>query len=109
MTDIARHLNIIVQTLHGFIEGLAHSLTTDDLAKVREQLARRPPDSYGIGSGVVIDDYGNTSQPIQFLIYDRPLAANTYTSVDSCFHIQHVLLIVDVTTQRQIMLSREFT
>src|SRR6476659_4952836 len=98
MTDIARHLNTIIQTLHHHFEELSDAPPTNDLAAIRAQLAQILPDSYGVGSGIIRDDQGHTSQPIQCLIYDKPLAANSYTNEDTCFHIQHVLLIIDATT-----------
>nr|MBN1228378.1 SDR family oxidoreductase [Anaerolineae bacterium] len=95
MTDIRQHLRGLLKILR---EELAAPDPIDKGA-VRQQVADYLPSSYGIASGVIVDDVGKSTQPFDIIIYDQPLADGAYTTTHQTFLAQHVLgaFVVDQT------------
>jgi hypothetical protein len=90
MTDLQRHLKSIRKV---FSHAVDHSLT--DVQLVHSQLRAVLPAAYGITSGCVIAN-GQTSHPIQTILYDVPLSNGAYTKDTSQFQIEHVLMVADL-------------
>lgn len=90
MTDIQRHLK-------GICKILQRSIDTGqlDFPTLQHDLRSFLPQSYGIGTGCIAGNDGQ-SQPVQVLLYDGPLAAGQYSDDTSVFRIEHILCVLDV-------------
>lgn len=89
MTDLQKHLRGILKILH------QHSLVDD----IRRELAHYLPASYGIASGRIVNQAGLSSESVQLLLYDKPLAGGQYTEASDTFLINHVLLVLDAAAE----------
>jgi NAD(P)-dependent dehydrogenase (short-subunit alcohol dehydrogenase family) len=98
MTDIARHLNGILHILKSHVDSAAEPLNADQLAALRQEIAAFLPPSYGVASGTISNAHGESSQPVQILIYDKPHSGDLYHEQSTSFQINHVLLILDIAT-----------
>jgi NAD(P)-dependent dehydrogenase (short-subunit alcohol dehydrogenase family) len=97
MTDLQRHLKGIQKILRQFV-GKTNPHAQVDLQALKQALTAFLPHSYGLGSGQIVGEYSE-SQPVQLLLYDRPLSGDCYTDDADRFRIEHVLCILDVAVE----------
>jgi hypothetical protein len=64
MTDISRHLKGIQRILYNHIKRV-ESLTPADTIQIRQDICAFLPESYGIGSGRLVNAQGQYSAPFE--------------------------------------------
>lgn len=97
MTDLQRHLKGIQKILRQVVSKTDETSPVD-LQALKQALTAFLPHSYGIGSGRIVGQAAE-SQPVQLLLYDRPLSGDCYAEDADRFRIEHVLCVLDVAVR----------
>lgn len=99
MTDIRRHLPGIIALARAAVGEASRNrarLEPSEYVTLRNQLTEFLPPSYGIGHGVLVDDGGKESQPVDVLLYDRTLPGADYAADAWRFRARHALVVLNV-------------
>ncbi|GCE21782.1 SDR family NAD(P)-dependent oxidoreductase [Dictyobacter kobayashii] len=107
MTDIHKHLPKIVKLVRTAISAAPRD--PDALAweaskqSIRDQLSAFLPASYGIGNGPIINAAGQSSFPVDIIIYDKTRATNeALTETSTACSLKSVLVALQFTSALQL-------
>lgn len=90
MTDIRRHLPLILACIH------QHIADVGACATIRERLREGLPASYGIGKGRLVSIQGEYSQPLDIVIYDTTIEPFQPPDQPEQYNLRQVLAVISL-------------
>jgi NAD(P)-dependent dehydrogenase (short-subunit alcohol dehydrogenase family) len=100
MTDIRKHFKRIIKVVRKELSALNNQsvslVTTDEIkTKIKHRLIDFLPPSFGVGSGKVITKKGNTSKPLDIIIYHKS-AEEKLPRQRETYIVSHVQFVLEV-------------